>query len=307
MTTTDTTTEAVARRLRILAQIVEKHAHHPDPWLIGRLAASLRFAALTTSTYPVEGGRSLPAETLDSLQEARDLMRDHDVHLSATGIDYAVAPALGDAPRMWPLGAVTQQLARQDFELQKRCNTVLHSRQLDSGDDEAVATALRALTRLHYEHEQLAKAVAVDNARPCNQGKTPFHLTAQRGYAKKAAARARTHEGGKLVAALNEFGIPAFLHEDRGVSAVLVAVDRSAEEGEARTGPRVLISSGEHAMRDAGEHGEPWAAHLHSSDGERIGEIFRVPSGLGLADECAQAAMLLAVWLDTFADRYPRA
>lgn len=202
---------------------------------------------------------------------------------------------------------MSPKLARDDFELQKRRNTVLHSRQLDSDDDEAVAWALRALTTIHYQHEQLAKVVAVDNARPCNQGKTPFHLTAQHRYAKKAAARAKTHEGGKLAAALAEFGIPAFLHEDRGASCLLVAVDRSADENEAHTGPRVLISSGEHAMRAADEHDEPWAGHLYGADGTYITDVFEAPSGLNLPAECAEAALRLAVWLDANADRHPRA
>ncbi|MDQ1018855.1 hypothetical protein [Streptomyces afghaniensis] len=304
MTTTATATEAVARRLRILAGIVEDRAHHPDAWYIGRLVASIRFAALTAPTYPIEDGRRLPVETLDSLQEARDLMTAHDFHLSPAVLDYVVAPALGEVGRMKPLGAVSQKLARDDFELQKRRNTVVHSRKLDSDDDESVAWALRALTTIHYSHERLAKVVAVDNARPCNQGKTPFHLTAQRGYAKKAAAKARTHEGGKLVVALNEFGIPAFLHEDRGVSCVLVAVDRSADENKAHTGPRVLISSGEDAMRAAGEHDEPWAGHLYGADGTYIEAVFEAPSGLDLAEECAEAALRLAVWLDANADAY---
>ncbi|MFI2434691.1 hypothetical protein [Streptomyces sp. NPDC018693] len=305
MTIIETTaTEAVARRLRILAGIVEDRAHHPDRSRIVHLAFKLKYAAQTATVHPIEEGRRLPAYTLNELQEARDLMAAHDFHLSPAVLDYAVAPALGEVGPMKPLGAVSQKLARDDFELQKRRNTVVHSRKLDSDDDEAVAWALRALTTIHYQHEQLGKVVAVDNARPCNRGKTPFHLTAQRGYAKKAAARARTHEGGKLVVALGEFGIPAFLHEDRGVSSVLVAVDRSADENQAHTGPRILISSGEDAMRPAGEHDEPWAGHLYGADGECLDEVFEAPSGLDLAEECAEAAMRLAAWLDANADAY---
>ncbi|WP_405893776.1 hypothetical protein OG272_15995 [Streptomyces sp. NBC_00104] len=306
MATTATPTEDVARRLTLLAGIVEDRAHHPDPWHIGRLAASLRFAALTAPTYPIQDGRRLPAETLDVLQEARDLMEAHDFHLSPVGIDYAVAPALGPVGDMKPLGAVSEKLARDDFELQKRRNTVIHSGQLDAAADETVTWALTVLTAVHYKHERLAAVVAADNDRPCNRGKTPFHLLAQQRYAEKAAARARSHEGGKLVVALAEFGIPAFLHEDRGVSCVLVAVDRSADEGEAHTGPRVLISSGEHADRPAGEHDEPWSAHLYDGTGEYVDELFVCPAGLDLSAECAQAAMSLASWLTANADRHPR-
>ncbi|MET8609763.1 hypothetical protein [Streptomyces misionensis] len=305
MNTIETTdTEAVARRLRILAGIVEDRAHHPDRDRILLLAFKLKVAATSATITPIEDGCRLPAYTLNELQEARALMEAHDFHLSPAGIDYAVAPALGRVPEMRPLGAVSAQLARQDFDLQARRNAVVHHGHLDSPDDETVAWALRALTTIHYQHEQLAKAVAADNDRPCNRGKMPFHLVRQRGYATKAAARARTHEGGKLLAALREFGIPAFLHEDHGVSCVLVAVDRSADEGQAHTGPRVLISSGEHAVRAAGEHDEPWAGHLYGSDGTRIEQVFEAPSGLDLADECAEAALRLAVWLNTNADTY---
>ncbi|MCX4609448.1 hypothetical protein [Streptomyces mirabilis] len=309
MTTIETTaTEAVARRLTLLAGIVEDRAHHPDPWCIGRLAASIRFAALTAPTYPIEDGRQLPAETLDSLQEARDLMEAHDFHLSPAVLDYVVAPALGDVGPMRPLGAVSEKLARDDFELQKRRNTVVHGRQLDSADDEAVAWALRALTAIHYSHEQLAKAVAVDNARPCNQGKTPFHLTMQQRYARKAAATAGPTDGDKLVAALKEFGIPAFLvRDDGGISYVLVAVDRSTDEGEAHTGPKVYLYSGENADVDPAEHAEPWVAALYDADSDYVDELFVTPAGLDLAAECAEAALLLAAWLDANADRYPRA
>jgi hypothetical protein len=309
MTTTDTTTtEAVARRLRILAGIVEDHAHHPDRSEILLLAFKLKVAAHSATITPIEDGRRLPAYTLNELQEARDLMTAHDFHLSLAALDYAVAPALGEVAPMKPLGAVSQKLARDDFELQKRRNTVVHGRQLESDDDEAVAWALRALTTIHYQHEQLAKVVAADNARPCNQGKTPFHLTAQHGYAKKAAAAAGPRDGDKLIAALAEFGIPAFLHrDDGGISYVLVAVDRSSDEGEAHTGPKVYLYSGENADVDPADHEEPWVAALYDADSEYLDELLVAPSGLDLAAECAEAALRLAVWLDANADRHPRA
>ncbi|PWI16012.1 hypothetical protein DI272_18950 [Streptomyces sp. Act143] len=303
-----TATEAVARRLRILAGIVEDRAHHSDRWYIGRLAASIRFAALTAPAYPIEDGRRLPAETLDSLQEARDLMTAHDFHLSPAVLDYAVAPALGEVGPMRALGAVSEKLARDDFELQKRRNTVLHGRQLESDDDETVAWALRSLAAIHYKRDQLAKVVADDNARPYNQGKPPFHLAAQRGYAKKAAAAAGPHDGDKLVAALAEFGVPAFLYlDDGGISYVLVAVDRSADEDEAHTGSKVYLYSGESAYLDPADHEEPWVAALYSANGEHVDVLFEAPSGLDLAGECAEAALRLTVWLDANAHRHPRA
>jgi hypothetical protein len=309
MNTIETTaTEAVARRLRILAGIVEDRAHHPNRSEILLLAWKLKVAATNVTISPIEDGRRLPAYALNELQEARDLMEAHDFHLSPAGIEYAVAPALGEGGPMKPLGAVSEKLARDDFELQKRRNTVVHGRQLESDDDETVAWALRALTTIHYRHEQLAKVVAVDNARPCNQGKTPFHLAAQRGYAVKAAATAGPRDGHKLVAALAEFGIPAFLHlDDGGISYVLAAVDRSTDEGEAHTGPKVYLYSGENADLDPADHEEPWVAALYDADSEHIDVLFQAPSGLGLAAECAEAALMLAAWLGANAGRYPRA
>ncbi|MFI9418039.1 hypothetical protein [Streptomyces werraensis] len=306
MNATDTTASAaVARRLVLLAGIVRDRAVHPDPSRIDALERRLRTAALLADTAQLDGGRRLAPDALDVLQEARELMAGHDFHLSAAAIEYAVAPVSGSVPDMRPHGAVSPKLARDDFECQKLRNTVLHTRRLD-GTDEDVTWALRTLASAHYGHEQLAEEIAVSNARPCNRGKTPHHLLAQQDYAKKAARRARTHEGGKLVVALAEFGIPAFLHEDRGVSCVLVAVDRSADENAAHTGPRVLIASGEHAQRPAGEHDEPWAGHLYDADGDYVDEVFEAPSGLDLPAECAEAALRLAMWLDANAERYPR-
>ncbi|MGY3199768.1 hypothetical protein [Streptomyces sp. TE5632] len=301
-----TATEAVARRLRLLADIVERKAVHPEPSYIDHLAADLRFAALTATTHPIEDGRRLPAETLEVLQGARDLMTARDFHLSPEVLGYATAPALGGMPGMKPLGAVSKKLASDDFELQKWRNTVLYRPHLDDPSDERVTWALAALAEIHYKHERLAVAVAASNDLPHNRGKTPYHLTVLHGYARRAAARARTHEGGKLIAALAEFGIPAFLAQDRGVTHLLVAVDCTTDEAKAHASPRVLISSGEHATRPADEHDEPWAGYLYDSDGEHTDPVFTAPSGLGLDEECAEAALRLARWLDAHGDRHAR-
>lgn len=168
-------TENVARRLDLLAGIVQDRAHHPQPYLIDRLVGLLRSAAATAAVAPLEDGRSIPAITLDTVQEASDLMEGHDFHIPASILGYVLAPALGDVPPVKPLDAVTERLAREDFELQKRRNTVLHGDRLNSEDDETVAWALRALVNILYKRERLAAAVAVENDRPCNRGLTPFH------------------------------------------------------------------------------------------------------------------------------------
>ncbi|MEU2264990.1 hypothetical protein ABZ568_00750 [Streptomyces olindensis] len=124
--------------------------------------------------------------------------------------------------------------------------------------------------------------------------------------AKDAAATGGPTEGGMLRAALAAYGIPSFYAEDGGVSYVLVAVDRTDDEGAAHTGPRVLLHSGEDAGRPADQHDEPWAASLYAADGEYINELFTARPGLPLAEECATTALSLACWLVANAHRYPR-
>ncbi|WP_381792916.1 hypothetical protein [Streptomyces niveus] len=299
-------TETVARRLGILAGIVQDRAHHPKPYMIDQLVDLLRSAAATAAVAPLEDGRSVPALTLDTAQEASDLMEAHDFHIPASILGYALAPALGEVPPMKALNAVAGQLARQDFELQKRRNTVLHGDRLNSDGDETVAWALRALVTIHYKHERLAAAVAVDNDRPCNRGLTPFHLIALQQQAKKAAAKAGPTDGAKLIAALGAYCIPAFFAEDCGVSYVLVGVDQTADEGDAHTGPKVFLYSGENADRAPAEHDEPWTAAPYGREGEYLNQLFTAQVGLPIEAECAHAALCLAAWLADHANRYPR-
>jgi hypothetical protein len=132
-------------------------------------------------------------------------------------------------------------------------------------------------------------------------------LAAAYREAQNAAAAAGPTEGDKLRAALATFGIPSFLADDRGASYVLVAVDRAADEGQAHTGPRVFLHSGEDAMRPAAQHTQPWTASLYAADGSYLDEPFVAETGLPLDEECAQAALALACWLIANAHRYPRA
>ncbi|MFF2940219.1 hypothetical protein ACFVSQ_10290 [Streptomyces niveus] len=299
-------TENVGRRLALLAGIVQDRAHHPQPYLIDQLVDLLKSAAATAALAPLEDGRSIPAITLDTVQEASDLMEAHDFHIPASILGYALAPALGEVPPMKALNAVSEQLARQDFELQKRRNTVLHGDRMNSDDDETVAWVLRALVTILYKHERLATAVGVDNVRPCNKDLTPFHLIALQQQAKKAAAKAGPTDGEKLIAALGAYYIPAFFAEDSGVSYVLVGVDQTADEGDAHTGPKVFLHSGENADRTPAEHDEPWTAALYGSEGEYLNQLFTAQAGLPIQAECAHAALCLAAWLADHADRYPR-
>ncbi|MDQ0961987.1 MULTISPECIES: hypothetical protein [unclassified Streptomyces] len=131
-------------------------------------------------------------------------------------------------------------------------------------------------------------------------------LTAAYRKARDAAAKAGPTEGDKLRAALTAFGIPSFFADDRGVTYVLVAIDRTANEEEAHTGPRVFLHSGEDAMRPADQHTQPWTASLYAADGSYIDEPFVAEHGLPLDEECATAALTMACWLTAHAHRYPR-
>ncbi|WP_019061738.1 hypothetical protein [Streptomyces prunicolor] len=121
-----------------------------------------------------------------------------------------------------------------------------------------------------------------------------------------AAVTGGPTEGGMLRAALSTFGIPSFYVEDRGVSYVLVAANRTADEGAAHTGPRVFLHSGEDAGRPAEQHDEPWAASLYAADGEYVNELFVARPGLPLTEECATTALSLACWLVANASRFSR-
>ncbi|TFV33176.1 hypothetical protein E4K10_30315 [Streptomyces sp. T1317-0309] len=233
-----------ARRLDLLSAVVSGSAQHPQRSQIDRLSELLLIAGATTAVAPLEDGRRIPAFALDVLSEARDLMESEDFHMSAAVLDYAVAPALGALPEMKPLNAVSEQLARQDFDLQARRRALIEHEHLDATSNDTVSAVLAALAVLHYKHERLAAVVVADNARPRHRGKAPYRLAALQGEAEKAAAAAGPTDGEKLIAALAAYGLPGFLVEDSGISYVLVAVDGTADEGLAHTGPKVYLYSG---------------------------------------------------------------
>ncbi|MFJ1606998.1 hypothetical protein ACIOHS_27045 [Streptomyces sp. NPDC088253] len=135
----------------------------------------------------------------------------------------------------------------------------------------------------------------------------PASLVGLQAKAEQAARVAGPRDGDKLIAALAVYGIPAWLAEDSGVSYVLAAVDGTADEGEAHTGPKVFLYSGENADLDPADHIEPWSCALYDRTGEFAEILFTAEGGQGLDAECAYAALCLAAWLDAHADKYPRA
>jgi hypothetical protein len=91
-----TVTDIVARRLDALVAVVRCHIRHGQA---GRLVELLESAASTAAVAPLEGGRRLPKVTLDTLQEAADLLEDAPELAAKIGgaVARSVAPALGGA------------------------------------------------------------------------------------------------------------------------------------------------------------------------------------------------------------------
>lgn len=297
---------AAAERLEILAGIIRERAYHPLPHSIESLAARLEDARTALLVAAPSDGQGIPAVALDAMQEAADLMAGHDFHIPAVMVKIAVAPLTGHLPVVEALNAVGKQLAVKDFDLQRRCAAIHDGKFLDTGDREMIAWAMRALTHVHYKHERLAEAVAADNDRPAHRGKTPHHLLALQEEARKRAAKGGPTDGCKLIAALGAYGIPAWLADDNGVSYVIAGVDRTADEGDAHTGWKVFLYSGESADLDPADHAEPWACALYDGAGEFSHILFCAAPGLDLDAECAHAALCLAAWLTAHAHEYPR-
>lgn len=134
----------------------------------------------------------------------------------------------------------------------------------------------------------------------------PAPLLALQPKAEEAARAAGPRDGDKLIAALGVYGIPAWLAEDSGVSYVLAGLDKTRDEGQAHTGPKVFLYSGENADLAPADHIDPWACALYDGDGEFVDILFTARGGLGLDAECAYAALCLAAWLDLHAEKYLR-
>ncbi|MEW2568367.1 hypothetical protein [Streptomyces sp. NPDC047070] len=154
-----------ARRLRLAADLVDARAHHRTRSLVEIVSNGFRSAAGAFEDVAADAPAVLPEELQDALDAIGLVMRAHDFHLSAALVGYAAAPVTGTLPPLNGHGAVSEGLARQDRDLQIRRRTILTDLHLDSPDGEIVAFALRALAAIHYQHEQLGAAIAVDHSR----------------------------------------------------------------------------------------------------------------------------------------------
>ncbi|KQW13553.1 hypothetical protein [Streptomyces sp. Root369] len=176
-----------------------------------------------------------------------------------------------------------------------------------TGIDDAELRALFALTALAGNGDPLPVVAEPDRPRAHAVQVIPARLLELQGKARKAAREAGPLDGHKLIAALEVYGIPGWLAGEGGASYVLAAVDGTADEGEAHTGPKVYLYSEESADQVPADHAKPWACALYAADGEFADVLFTTQAGMDLDAECAHAALCLAAWLDVHADRYPRA
>jgi hypothetical protein len=155
---------ATPRRLMLLARVIQGQAHHPQRYMVETLAGILEDVAITLRATPIEDSDQLSPMARDMLQEATDLLTEHDFRVPAAIIGYATAPWTGVLPKLDPLGAVSVQLASQDADLRARRLAVIERGHLNSRDDDVLMAALSCLLDLHRKHERLAAAVAADLA-----------------------------------------------------------------------------------------------------------------------------------------------
>ncbi|MCX4573565.1 hypothetical protein OHB41_10300 [Streptomyces sp. NBC_01571] len=165
--------------------------------------------------------------------------------------------------------------------------------------------AVFTLTGMACTGEPLMVVAEPDRPRPPVVPVVAPKLLELQETARDAARRAGPLDGHKLIAALAACGIPAWLAEDSGISYILAALDRTADEGKAHTGPKVY--SGENADLDPADHTDPWTCARYDGTGEFADILFTARTGEGLYAECAHAALCLAAWPDAHGHRYPRA
>ncbi|MEU7323367.1 hypothetical protein ABZ682_22870 [Streptomyces griseoviridis] len=167
---------AAARRLRLAADVVDRHARHRTRSMIDVVTEGLRSAAgAFEDTAPCPPGE-LPEELCDAMAALGLVLVAQNFELSGALVAYAIMPVTGEAPPMKDLAAVSETLAWRDFELRTRRRTLLCGGPLDSVDDETVSWALRCLAQVHYRHERLAVEVQADNAAPGNRSRRPVQL-----------------------------------------------------------------------------------------------------------------------------------
>ncbi|MFZ4266576.1 hypothetical protein [Streptomyces arboris] len=172
--TVPTTALAAADRARTLADIVTaRTALHPAADTLLAIAALLITAAesLETTDAPVFDGivitNTTPAEAVFALMAAQALALDNPrAGISDRVLFYVAEPITRRAPELPALNPVSTQMARQEVRLLTRIALAADALHNATTADSRHG-ALESLVTLHRAFGDLARAVALDNNRPC--------------------------------------------------------------------------------------------------------------------------------------------
>ncbi|MEU9168578.1 hypothetical protein AB0D34_12405 [Streptomyces sp. NPDC048420] len=105
-------------------------------------------------------------------------------------------------------------------------------------------------------------------------------------------------EGDVLHAALGAYGLPSYPMWECGITYRVIPLDIAAAGEAVHTGPRLFVTSDEHADRPIDAHDEPWTITLHNANGDLINTLYsgsRLPGGV--AEESAHCAKFAASWI----------
>ncbi|MGW5931556.1 hypothetical protein ACWF2L_35760 [Streptomyces anulatus] len=171
--TIPTTALAAADRARTLADVITARAAlHPAADVLHAIAALVTTAAesLETTDAPVFDGitvtNTTPAEAVFALMGAQALALDNRrAGISDHVMYYVTAPITRRVPELPALNPVSTQLARQEGRLRVRIALAADALNTATTPDSRHG-ALETLLTLHRAFDDLARTVAVDNARP---------------------------------------------------------------------------------------------------------------------------------------------
>ncbi|NEW75459.1 hypothetical protein [Streptomyces rhizosphaericus] len=161
-----TATETAALRARITANVARDR--FAPPATLG----ALRFIASHLDRAAEAFERKALKDAAQILSDAREMAQLHpDTRFPANFTDYIEAPLTGVAlPTLAPFNPVTPALAQQETDLRHRL-TLVHEKLTRATSEPAIDAWLPIALTLQRDLMKLARAIRVDNARPCNQGK----------------------------------------------------------------------------------------------------------------------------------------
>ncbi|MFI0934615.1 hypothetical protein ACH4RG_23195 [Streptomyces sp. NPDC021019] len=159
--TIPTTALAAADRARTLADVITARAAlHPAADVLHAIAALVTTAAESLETTDAPVFALMDAQAL-ALDNRRAGISDHVMY-------YVTAPITRRVPELPELNPVSTQLARQEGRLRVRIALAADALNTATTPDSRHG-ALETLLPLHRAFDDLARNVAVDNARPCNR------------------------------------------------------------------------------------------------------------------------------------------